>query len=420
MIIRAVNKIVSVMLLAGLMQNLNAQMQGAVESIRNEFNIMGLSVAVVCDGKLTGTWHAGLRDYERDLPVNENTKYRIASISKFVMTTAMMKLVDSRMLDLDEDISTYLGYPVRNPNHPDKPITVRMLLLHTSSVNEGSGYDPFLMDTYGNVGNPPSFTELLSPGGSYYTEDMWRKEAPGSYYSYCNANFGLAGTIIERITGQRFENYMQQNLFIPLGITGSYIPEGVTDINNLAVIYRYIDGVWTPQTDDYRGVMSSPRDFSGYTAGTNGAVFSPQGGLRISAAELARIMILHLNGGKYDGKRIVSRRSIKLMQKAWWTSDGTNGEAEEARSFSRGLSVHILPVPAPDEPLPQGVRMIGHTGSAYGLFSALFFDPAGKYGFIIIMNGIRDGVFKKPSHSFYDFQDALLKALRENDLLPCR
>jgi len=417
---RTVKTIVSAVLLAGLMQSLNAQMQSAVESIRNEFNIMGLSVAVVCDGKLTGTWHAGLRDYERDLPANENTKYRIASISKFVMTTAMMKLRDSRMLDLDEDVGTYLGFPVRNPNHPDKPITVRMLLLHTSSINEGSGYDPFLMDTYGNVGNPSSFAELLSPGGSYYTEDMWRKEAPGVYYSYCNANFGLAGTIIERITGQRFEDFMQQNLFVPLGVTGSYIPEGVTDINNLAVIYRYIDGVWTPQTDDFRGVMSSPRDFSGYTTGTNGAVFSPQGGLRISAAELARIMILHMNGGKYGGERIVSRRSIKMMQKPQWTSDGTNGEAEEARTFSRGLSVHILPEPSSDEPLPEGVRMMGHTGSAYGLYSALFFDPAGKYGFILIMNGIRDGAVKKPSHSFYDFQDALLKALRENSLLPCR
>lgn len=420
MIKKGMKIVVLAMLLAGLMQSLHAQMQTAVEEIRNNFNIMGLSVAAVCDGKIAGTWHAGLRDYERNLPVNDNTKYRIASISKFVMTTAMMKLCDSRRLDLDEDIGTYLGFPVRNPNHPDKPITVRMLLLHTGSINEGSGYDPFLMDTYENVGNPPSFTELLSPGGRYYTEDMWRKEAPGEYYSYCNANFGLAGTIIERITAQRFEDYMQQNLFVPLGISGSYIPEGVPDINNLAVIYRYIDGEWTPQTDEFRGVMSSPRDFSGYMTGTNGAVFSPQGGLRISAAELAQIMILHLNGGKYNGERIVSRRSIKLMHKAQWTYKDANGEAEEARSFSRGLSIHILPEPAPDEPLPEGVRMIGHTGSAYGLYSALFFDPKGKYGFIIIMNGIRDGAFKKPSHSFYNFQDALLKALRENSLLPCR
>ena len=226
------------MVIAGMVQALNGQLQEAVEKIRSDYNLMGISVATVCDGKITGTFHAGLRDYERNLPVDENTRYRIASISKLVMTTAMMKLYDRKLLKLDEDVSTYLGFRLRNPAHPDKPITVRMLLLHTGSINEGSGYDSFLMATYNNVSNPPSFSELLLPEGKYYSEDMWRKEAPGEYYSYCNANFGLAGTIIERITGQRFEDYMQQTLFVPLGISGSYIPEGVTDINNLAVIYR--------------------------------------------------------------------------------------------------------------------------------------------------------------------------------------
>ncbi len=220
------------------------------------------------------------------------------------------------------------------------------------------------MATYNNVSNPPSFSELLVPGGKYYTEDMWRKEAPGEYYTYCNANFGLAGTIIERVTGQRFEDYMQQTLFIPLGISASYIPEGVTDINNLAVIYRGEEGKWVSQTDDFKGVMTAPRDFSGYVTGTNAAVFSPQGGLRISAAELAKIMILHINKGKYDGRRIISAKSIRLMHKPQWTYNGSNGDAEGGRPGSRGLSVHILPPLLPGDPLPQGSHMMGHTGSA--------------------------------------------------------
>ncbi|MCK7533323.1 MAG: beta-lactamase family protein [Marinilabiliales bacterium] len=124
----------------------------------------GLSVATVCDGQVTGTYQAGLRDFDRNLPVDANTKYRIASISKFVMTTAMMTLCDRKLLDLDEDVSTYLGFKLRNPAHPDTPITVRMLLLHTGSINEGSGYDGFLMATYNNVSNPPTFAELLVPG----------------------------------------------------------------------------------------------------------------------------------------------------------------------------------------------------------------------------------------------------------------
>ncbi len=413
-------KVFLVFVIAGMVQTMRGQIQEAVEKIRDDFNLMGLSVATVCDGKITGTYHAGLRDFERNLPVNENTKYRIASISKFVMTTAMMKLCDRKLLDLDEDVSNYLGFALRNPAHPDKPITVRMLLLHTGSINEGSGYDGFLMATYNNVSNPPSFSELLVPGGKYYTEDMWRKEAPGGYYTYCNANFGLAGTVIERITGQRFEDYMQQTLFVPLGITGSYIPEGVTDINNLAAIYRNEDGSWTPQTDAFGGVMASPRDFSGYVTGTNAAVFSPQGGLRISAAELARVMILHLNKGKYEGKRIISAKSIRLMHKPQWIYNATNGDSEGGRPGSRGLSVHILPELVTGDPLPAGSHMMGHTGSAYGLNSAFFFDPKGKYGFVFIMNGTFNGPEKERSALFYKFEEALIKALRENSSLPCK
>lgn len=413
-------KTVLIMALIVALRPVAGQMQQAVERITAEYNLMGLSVVAVCDGKIAGEWYAGLRDLDRNLPVNENTKYRIASISKLVMTTAMMKLFDQKRLDPDRDVSDYLGFTLRNPNHPDTPITVRMLLLHSGSINEGAGYDRFLMATYNNVGNPPSFSELLVPGGKYYTEDMWRKEGPGEYYTYCNANFGLAGTIIEKITGQRFEEYMQQSLFIPLGLSGSYIAEGITDINNLAVIYGREDGKWTPATDNYKGVMSSPRDFSGYVTGTNGAVFSPQGGLRISAAELARVMILHMNNGKYNGERIVSNKSIKLMHKAQFICTGTNCDDEGVRAGNRGLSVQILPESAAGSILPKGSHFLGHSGSAYGLQSDFYFDPKGKYGFIFITNGIFNGPEAGPSGSFYTFEEALINALKENNLLPCK
>jgi CubicO group peptidase (beta-lactamase class C family) len=413
-------KILLVMTIVLALRPLSGQMQQAVERIRTDHNLMGLSVVAVCDGKIAGEWYAGLRDYERNLPVNENTKYRIASISKFVLTTAMMKLADQKRLDLDEDVSNYLGFTLRNPNHPDTPITVRMLLLHTGSLNEGAGYDRFLMATYNNVSNPPSFSELFQPGGKYYTEDMWRKEGPGEYFTYCNANFGLAGTIIEKITGQRFEEFMQQNLFIPLGISGSYIAEGVTDINNLAVIYGTEEGRWAPGTDDNKGVMSTPRDFSGYVSGTNGAVFSPQGGLRISAAELARIMILHMNNGKYNGKRIVSKKSIRLMHTAHFIITDANSDDEGVRKGNRGLSIQILPETAAGIILPAGSAFLGHSGSAYGLQSDFFFDPKRKYGFIFITNGIFDGPKAGPSGAFYTFEEALINALKENNLLPCK
>jgi CubicO group peptidase (beta-lactamase class C family) len=413
-------KIVLIMTLIMAIRPVAGQMQHAVEKISAEHNLMGLSVIAVCNGEIAGEWYAGMRDLDRNLPVNEDTKYRIASISKFVMTTAMMKLHDRKKLDLDEDVSNYLGFTLRNPNHPDTPVTVRMLLLHTGSLNEGAGYDRFLMATYNNVGNPPSFSELLVPGGKYYTDDMWRKEEPGEYYTYCNANFGLAGTIIEKISGQRFEEYIQQTLFVPLDISGSYIAEGIADINNLAVIYGREDGKWTPGTDNYKGVMSSPRDFSGYVTGTNGAVFSPQGGLRISAKELARIMILHMNNGKYNGERIVSKKSIRLMQRAQFICNSVNSDNEGVRAGNRGLSVQVLPESTAGTILPQGSHFLGHSGSAYGLVSDFYFDQKGKYGFIFITNGIFDGPKAGPSGAFYTFEEALIKALQENNLLPCK
>ncbi len=404
------------MVLLCSLQALNGQMQQAVEDIRNKYDLMGLSVVTVCDGKISGAFHAGLRDYERNLPVNDSTKFRIASISKLVMTTAMMKLYDQKLFKPDDDVSKYLGFTLRNPNHPDRPITIRMLLSHTSSINEGAGYDGFLTATYTNVSNPPDFSQLLSPGGAYYTEDMWRKEPPGEYYTYCNANFGLAGTLIEKISGQNFDDFMSENLFIPLGITGSYIAEGVTDINNLAVIYRNEDGKWTPQTDDYKGTLSSPRDFSGYKTGTNAAVFSPQGGLRISALELARVMMVHLDKGRFDGKRIISKKSIRLMHTPQWTWNGSNGDAEGGTKRSWGLSVSILTDARSADLLDGNSTIMGHGGDAYGLISKFYFDPDTRSGLIIITNGISGNLTKSSSSAFYDFEEAIFTSARQNSL----
>jgi len=401
------------------LQPLNGQMQQSVDDIRNKYDLMGLSVVTVCDGKISGSFHAGLRDYERNLPVNDSTKFRIASISKLVMTTAMMKLYDKKLFKLDDDVSKYLGFTLRNPNHPDRPITIRMLLSHTSCINEGTGYDGFLTATYTNVSNPPDFSQLLTPGGAYYTEDMWRKEPPGEYYTYCNANFGLAGTLIEKISGQNFDDFMSENLFIPLGITGSYIAEGVTDINNLAAIYRNEEGKWAPQTDDFKGTLSSPRDFSGYKTGTNAAVFSPQGGLRISAIELARLMILHINKGTYEGKRIVSKKSIRLMHTPQWTYNGNNGDTDGGKDKCYGLSVHILTNTPSGDVIYSDFRMMGHGGDAYGLISKFYFDPDSRSGLIMIANGIFNPLTKGSHSVFYDFEEAVFSSARQNSLFRC-
>src|SRR5512133_1915882 len=412
-------KLIAVMIMLSSLPALKGQMQEAVNKIQADYQLMGLSVVTVCGDRVTGSFHAGLRDYERNLPVNDSTRFRIASISKLVMTTAMMRLYDRGLFKLDDDVSRYLGFTLRNPNHPQIPITVRMLLSHTGSLNEGTGYDAFLTDTYNNVSNPPDFSQLLVPGGKYYTEDMWRKEAPGEYFTYCNANFGLAGTLIEKISGQRFDVFMKENLFMPLGITGAYTVEGLSDINNLAVIYRNEDGKWAPQTDNFRGELTAPRDFSGYKPGTNAAVFSPQGGLRISASELARVMILHLNKGIWNGERLISKKSIRLMHSPQWKFNGSNGD-DVGQSRCWGLSVHILTNTPSGDIIFNDSKMMGHTGDAYGLKSGFWFDPVKKSGFIFMTNGIFGQPAPGKKSAFDSFEEAVYTAVRENTEVPCK
>ena len=124
-------------------QNLQTKLQ----SILEQNQLMGLTVHTIY-GKKETTYNLGLRNEAKKLPVTDDTKFRIASISKSFAALGLMKLYDKKLFKLDDDISTYLGYKIYNPNFPDDKITFRMLLSHTSTLNDGEGYDAFLGATY--------------------------------------------------------------------------------------------------------------------------------------------------------------------------------------------------------------------------------------------------------------------------------
>src|SRR5690554_732139 len=149
-----------------------------------------------------------------------------------------------------------------------------MLLSHTASIQDGSGYNNFLNATY--TQNPiPQLQALLTPGGNYYTTNMWRQEIPGTHFAYSNLTYGVIATLIEAISEQRFDVFMREEILTPLGITGSYNIQDLEDINDVAVLYRNQNG-WTPQFDNYQGVMPNPpANLPSLVLGTNGLFFSP-------------------------------------------------------------------------------------------------------------------------------------------------
>lgn len=391
----------------GHAQNLTSEFS----SIAENNDMMGGTLVVFCDNGLIENIAIGKSDFARNINATTNTKYRVASISKTITAIAVMQLVEQNLLDLDVDIGSILGYSVQNPNHPASPITARMLLSHTSSIVDGSAYNNFLNATLNN--DPiPNLSELLTDAGTYYSSVQFNNTVPGDYFNYSNVNYVILGTIVEKVSNQRFDLYCKQNISVPLGIDASFNVNDLTDIDQLAVLYRRINGEWTPQADNYEGVQPVFSNLNGYVPGTNGARFGPQGGFRCSGQDLAEIMLVLMNHGTYNGVTLLSNSSCNAMIANEWTFNGSNGNNYNGLFRSWGLGIHrITSTTGNDIALPNSESMLGHTGEAYGLVSDAYFDTTRRVGFIFMNNGVGEGYQTNNYSTFYTVEQEVFNAI---------
>jgi CubicO group peptidase (beta-lactamase class C family) len=316
-----------------------------------KLDVVGLSVAVVKQGNIIYTHSFGLKNRETKAPLTNETIFRIASISKSFSAASIMQLVEKRKLSLDDDISNLIGFTVRNPNYPDKIITLKMLMSHRSSLNDSRGYFSF---------------DSINPAKSANWQKCYSNNEPGSTYSYCNLNYNMVGAVIEKISGERFDNYVKHHILDPLHLYAGYCVDSL-DASRFATLYeRDSTGKFTPDPMAY-----APRreEISQYVMGYSTPIFSPTGGMKISATDLAQWMLVHMNKGSYNGVKIISKKSAKLMQ--------TKISEEEGYGMAISNFDDLIP----------GKMMTGHTGSAYGLWSAMFFQPKEKFGMVVITNG---------------------------------
>ena len=324
-----------------------------------EIEAVGVSCAVVRDNKIVYHHNFGVKDLETGVPVDDQTIFRIASISKSFTATSLLQQVEQGRVALTDDVSDLLGFKVRNPKFPDTPITLEMLLSHTSSINDDQGYWTTI-----DIINP----DLNPDAGKCYND-----YEPGSGgYEYCNLNLNLAGTILERVSGERFDQYVVNHVLRPLGLYGGYCVDSL-DASRFAHLYA-----WNEEEgrfiDNYAEAYE-PRSekVANYTMGHDALIFSPTGGMKISALDLARYMTMHMNYGTTpDGVRIISEESSRNMQ------------VPRSEPEHYGLNLWLA------DDYVEGVTLVGHTGGAYGLSSAMFFNPDEKYGFVIICSGSHD------------------------------
>jgi CubicO group peptidase (beta-lactamase class C family) len=330
----------------------------------------------------------GFADRQAGRAITVDDPVRVASVSKVVTALVVMRLVEEGRVDLDEDVSEKLGWSLRNLAFPDRRITLRQLLSHTSSVrDEGEIY----VVRFGQT------VRAAAQDVRSFDPD----HAPGTYFRYSNLNFPIVGSLLERITGERYDALAQRLVLKPLGLDACFGWATCSDAAIARAVVLYDDD-GSPLLDNLKGrrpdcpVFLAPgarcEDLARYELGSNGALFSPQGGLRISARDLATIGRLLLNRGRHGKTRFLSERSVAEMIRPHWQYDGRNGETDSGFYCAYGLAVQTLSIGRSgcrDDLFGKGRTMIGHAGAAYRVRSGLWVDPASGEGiaFISANNG---------------------------------
>jgi CubicO group peptidase (beta-lactamase class C family) len=288
----------------------------------------GFAGAVVVGDRLQWSAGYGWADIGREIAMSPDTLQNIGSVSKTVTATAVMQLWEAEQLQLDDDVGLYLPYSVRNPRYADVPITFRQLLTHRSSIKDGPAYgesyacgDPLV--TLGEW-----IEEYLKPGGVYYDPDenfhSWEPgtvDPPSSPRAYSNVAFGLLGVLVQHVSDRPFNEYCRERIFAPLGMgdSGWFLAE--IDTGRHAVPYTLIpESFEIPEGETIESFL--PADDAAEASLKPGSYFPhclysffnyPDGLVRTSVNELSRFLRAYVNGGVFDGARMLEPATTRLM-----------------------------------------------------------------------------------------------------------
>jgi len=327
------------------------------------------------------TYFYGHADISADRPVTADTMFRIASLSKLVVVIVAMKLVDGERLDLDEDISEYLGYEVRNPNHPDIPITSRMLMQHTSSIFDSQTF----LDSI--AGRERVSTQNLLSGSSSYWDVR-----PGTAFEYSNFGYSILAAVCELISGYKLDDLARELLFEPLDIDASFLATNIRDRDNIAMIY----------SSGYHLNRSVSTQLENSRAGELGEdQHLAQGSLVISVPDYAKILAMLGNGGVFRNERILSPESVIEIHNADVSGAGYKQGLSSRFTAGGSTAPVVMQNTGEDEDdiyeenrndgiMWQYIDVNGsavpsdgfywHTGSAYGVFAQYIYKSGSGTG----------------------------------------
>lgn len=351
-----------------------AWLDGLVPYAIEQADIAGAVVIVVKNGQTIALKGYGYADVDRRLPIDPaSTMFRMGSVSKLVTWTAVMQLVEQGKLDLDRNINAYVDFAVRKAGEP--PITLRHLMTHTAGFEEAFK-DTFTLDP----------TRLLSLRDIVTKWVPVRIFSPGTTPAYSSYGTALAGYVVQRVSGEPFDEYVERHVFAPLGMTRSTFRQ--------------------PLPEQYRRHMSS-----GYLLGSEAAqpfeliAVTAAGSMTASAEDIGRFMVAHLHGGRLADQAILKPA----------TADAMHGSVFRALPVN-GIALGFM------EQHRNGHRIIGHTGDTFLFHTALHLFLDDDVGLYIGLNSTgKDGGAREVRRELFErFADRYFppSALAEQPTLP--
>ncbi len=336
----------------------------------SQFNMVGSNVVYLNNNGYREEVSHGFASIEKNRLNNNKSIYRIASISKIIVAIGLLKLYEQGLVDIDCDISKYLGFEVRNPKYPNDIINLRMILTQTSSIIDDGAFIDGVYKGYDGSNETDDYIELkdlLSVNGSRYNNNF-SEYKPGTNFIYSNFGCGILACVCEIVTGKYFTEYIKEVLLLPLYIKSGFRLEDIEDIDSLVTHYKYSNNKFElyRDYDSFKKVQCLR-----YPLGAN--FRGVAGGLYISAHDLSKIMQMLMHKGVYNGKRILEEKTVYEMEQVQW-----EGIPTDPTYRKKGLQLIIM-----DQFTLS--PLYGHFGNAYGLRSFMLYNVNG--GIIFLCNG---------------------------------
>jgi len=326
---------------------IEAFFDGLLPGLMEAYHVPGATLSVVRRGGIVLEKGYGYADVEARRPVDPKTSlFRLASISKLVTATAILQLAEDSRIDLEWDVNRYLErFQIEEAF--GGPVSLHHLLTHTA------GFDDRFLESTVRLGEPhPTLADYLA-------ERMPPRVMPaGEVISYSNHGLALVGHLVEQVSGQPFEAYVQEHVFDPLGMRNSHFGIPVPVPAEMAVAHRFEGGRYRDIGYDY-------------------TMLGPAAELVSTAHDMAKFMIAHLQMGQLDGARILEGDAARRMQARQFSHD------PRMPGWCYGFQEGEL----------EGLRTIGHGGSWKGFQSSLILFPDAGVGIFVSLNSDLEGPF---------------------------